>query len=29
VTVTPDTATLQVTLSRDAFSKGDYVAMRK
>ena len=29
VKVTADTATLQVTLSRDAFQKGDYVAMRK
>ena len=29
VDVKPDTATLQVTLSRDAFAKGDYVAQRK
>jgi hypothetical protein len=29
VDVTPTTSTLQVTLSRDAFSTGDYVAQRK
>jgi hypothetical protein len=29
VDVKPQTATLQVTLSRDAFTKGDYVAQRK
>jgi hypothetical protein len=29
VEVKPESATLYVTLSRDAFSKGDYVAQRK
>lgn len=29
VDVTPDSATLQVTMSRDEFETGDYVAMRK
>jgi hypothetical protein len=29
ISVTPETATLQVTVSRDAFISGDYVAVRK